>query len=232
VSYTIEDTIELAAHRANIEKYGADPVINVLYLDHDPTLAAQYHCDVHVSRMMLDAAQLLSTAWLMTNPELTSFDFVHTDPVFPYAGGRSDLGLMPGVCRYLAGQRIYGRTEQNSSSALWARESRANYEWLWRLATELVEEYRFRFERPVGRLAAILATLEVAPPGLPDAPRSEPEPDMPEELKISVDGFYDAVASYRNYYVTAKTQILRWGRRGAPYWITKSDGQFRLKEAA
>ena len=36
--------------------------MNIFYLDHCPTKAAQYHCDKHVVKMILESAQLLCTA--------------------------------------------------------------------------------------------------------------------------------------------------------------------------
>lgn len=36
--------------------------MNIFYLDHDPAVAARYHCDKHVIKMILESAQLLCTA--------------------------------------------------------------------------------------------------------------------------------------------------------------------------
>lgn len=36
--------------------------MNIFYLDKDPKLCAQYHCDKHVVKMILESAQLLCTA--------------------------------------------------------------------------------------------------------------------------------------------------------------------------
>ena len=36
--------------------------MNIFYLDKDPKTCAQYHCDKHVVKMILEYAQLLSTA--------------------------------------------------------------------------------------------------------------------------------------------------------------------------
>ncbi len=36
--------------------------MNIFVLDYDPTIAAQYHCDKHVVKMILESAQLLCTA--------------------------------------------------------------------------------------------------------------------------------------------------------------------------
>jgi len=35
--------------------------MNIFVLDHDPILAAQYHCDKHVVKMILETAQMMST---------------------------------------------------------------------------------------------------------------------------------------------------------------------------
>ena len=36
--------------------------MNIFYLDHDPYVAAQMHCDQHVHKMLLETAQMLCTA--------------------------------------------------------------------------------------------------------------------------------------------------------------------------
>ena len=37
-------------------------VMNIFYLDRDPGIAAAMHCDKHVVKMILETAQMLSTA--------------------------------------------------------------------------------------------------------------------------------------------------------------------------
>ena len=39
--------------------------MNIFYLDTDPRVAAQYHCDKHVVKMILESAQLLCTAHIV-----------------------------------------------------------------------------------------------------------------------------------------------------------------------
>ena len=36
--------------------------MNIFYLHNDPRIAAKYHCDKHVVKMILESAQMLSTA--------------------------------------------------------------------------------------------------------------------------------------------------------------------------
>ena len=43
--------------------------MNIFYLDEDPKLCAQYHCDRHVCKMVVEGVQLLSTAHWMTGGE-------------------------------------------------------------------------------------------------------------------------------------------------------------------
>jgi hypothetical protein len=39
--------------------------MNVFYLDHNPKIAASYHCDKHCVKMILETAQMLCTAYHM-----------------------------------------------------------------------------------------------------------------------------------------------------------------------
>jgi hypothetical protein len=43
--------------------------MNIFYLDNDPTKCAQYHCDKHVVKMILESAQLLCTAHWVSGGE-------------------------------------------------------------------------------------------------------------------------------------------------------------------
>ena len=44
--------------------------MNIFFLDFNPRRAANYHCDKHVVKMILETAQLLYCAHWMTNPSL------------------------------------------------------------------------------------------------------------------------------------------------------------------
>lgn len=37
--------------------------MNIFYLDHDPKTAAEFHCDKHVPKMIVETAQMLCTAY-------------------------------------------------------------------------------------------------------------------------------------------------------------------------
>lgn len=56
--------------------------MNVFWLDDDPRQAARYHCDQHVNKMLLEAAQILSTA-ARTNGYETEFLYEATHANHP-----------------------------------------------------------------------------------------------------------------------------------------------------
>ena len=43
--------------------------MNIFYLDKNPTKCAQYHCDKHVCKMVIEVAQLLCTSHWMSGSE-------------------------------------------------------------------------------------------------------------------------------------------------------------------
>jgi len=89
--------------------------MNIFYLDHDPLKAAQYHCDKHVVKMILETAQLLSGVIHVNSPQ-------------------------DARCKSL-----YKLTHKNHPCAVWARTSDANYSWLWNLGLYLCKEYTYRY---------------------------------------------------------------------------------------
>ncbi|MFA5421500.1 MAG: hypothetical protein WC344_01725 [Bacilli bacterium] len=89
--------------------------MNIFYLDKNPVLAARYHTDKHVIKMILESAQLLSTAHHVA---------ISNENILAH---------------------IYKPTHSNHPSALWVRHNKNNYLWLYRLLLALLEEYAFRF---------------------------------------------------------------------------------------
>lgn len=89
--------------------------MNIFFLDRDTDKCAQYHCDQHVLKMIVEYAQLLSTAHHVLNPEVVS-----------------DRG-------------IYKATHKNHPCAVWVRESWENYHLLAQLLMALCAEYTRRY---------------------------------------------------------------------------------------
>lgn len=141
--------------------------MNIFYLDHDPVKAARYHCDKHVVKMILETAQLLSTAHRVIDGD------EHAD-----AHG------------------MYKATHRNHPSAVWVREAFGNYLYTHQLFRALLAEYTRRYGRQhkTGRL---LETLAIPPFNMPHEPWFTPvRLAMPDEYK-SEDAVASYRAYYR-----------------------------------
>lgn len=195
--------------------------MNIFWLDNDPAEAARAHCDRHVVKMIVETAQLLSAAWHTVAPDQVELSIGSTDPTFPMHDFANDLAakLTFGYCYYINNQRIYAPTHLHHPAVHWVVESRANYDWLWRLGMFLLEEYTYRYKKEHAT-RYILRTLELTPLALPDDALSDPPLMMPDEHQVvDADGYGDAVASYRRYYRDGKRHLLQYTRRQPPDWL-------------
>lgn len=94
--------------------------MNVFWLDEDPRLAARYHCDQHVSKMLLEAAQILCTAARANGYEAEFlYRSTHADhPVTRWAGeSRANWLRLREHARALNAEfaERYGKTEDHAS---------------------------------------------------------------------------------------------------------------------
>ena len=90
--------------------------MNIFFLSEDPIEAARMQCDRHVVKMILESAQLLSTAHRENDGDEWA----------------DEVGL-------------YKRTHKNHPSAVWARQSSEHYAWLYHHFEALCDEYRYRY---------------------------------------------------------------------------------------
>lgn len=174
--------------------------MNIFYLDNNATACAKAHYDKHVVKMILEYAQLLSTAHRLLDGTM------YTEKT---ANNRN-------IKRYrLTDEKetvLYKATHLNHPSAVWVRESKANYNWLYSLFTKLLEEYTYRYgkQHKTGELSQ---ALQDAPNNIPNIGSTVMPQAMPDECKMS-----NSIDAYRNYYLTAKKQMLSYTKRNAPMW--------------
>ena len=176
--------------------------MNIFYLHPDPQKCAEYHCDKHVVKMIIEYAQLLSTAHRIRDGQ------EYTDLT---ANGRKIKRWRLSDERE---QRLMKASHVNHPSNIWARANHLNYKWLYEMWCHLLDEYTHRYGKihACARLRDILAQPPVnIPVGLRE---TEPTPAMPDECKIA----NDSLASYHKYYNEKKTHFARWTKRSAPEW--------------
>ena len=180
--------------------------MNLFYLDDDLDKCAEYHIDKHVTKMVLEAAQLLTTT-------------VWVDKYLGYVPRKltsEELGVLKDVKRSTPSidNRIFTRylsTHENHPSAIWVRSSLEHYYWTVNYANALNDEGIYRGYKSHASCAEINRMPE--PTRLPNVGWSTPTLAMPDQLKSD-----DAVASYRMFYMLDKAPFASWKRRGPPHW--------------
>jgi hypothetical protein len=178
--------------------------MNIFYVDSDPEVAARNMVDRHVVKMILETAQLLSTAHRVIDGE----EFV----------GQTQTGRKAKRWR-LSGNAdaiMYAATHINHPSAVWVRENSANYNWLYDHLLALGREYTYRYGRTHLTIDKLKDILKDAPANIEQSKVMTKMPScMDKQYIISLD----PIINYRNYYNYGKTDLLRWSNRPPPKWI-------------
>jgi hypothetical protein len=177
--------------------------VNIFFVDRCPKVAAEYSVDRHCVKMILESAQLLSTAHRV-------LDGVATQGKSP--SGRSQKQWTLNDSREYV---LYKATHINHPSAVWCRESVQNYNWLVEHFFALCAEYTRRYNKTHKCAGEISYMLQSPPNNLKKYNWTEMPCCMPKEYIIS----NDAVENYRQYYRIGKKALHSWKKRAAPIWI-------------
>ena len=179
--------------------------INIFYLHNNTIECAKLHTDKHVVKMILEYAQLLSTAhrYLDGTPIVirrATNNRKQTRYILP-----NDFD---GV--------LYSSTHINHPSAIWVRKSKENYIWLSNMLLALCGEYTYRYGKThkVERDGLCFVLLKNIPKNIGNEGWSEPTPAMPDTYKVNSN----SIKSYINYYVGAKQHLASWKKREKPDW--------------
>lgn len=182
--------------------------MNIFVLDGSPEESARQHNDKHTVKMCIEYAQLLSTAHRVL------------DGHFYYGQTKNGRRIQRW---FLADERehnLYKATHVNHPSAIWARDSEANYLWLSRLFDALLSEYTYRYGR-THKSSELLPFLRNPPVNISNTPFTMPPQAMPDYCKRE-----SAVEAYRTYYIEEKAHIAQWSKRNVPGWfVTKKELQ-------
>lgn len=129
--------------------------MNIFYLDKDPVKAAQYSCDKHVVKMILESAQMLCTAHRVLDGD------ERADELF-----------------------MYKKAHVNHPSTIWVRDNVHNYWWLYRLFEALCDEYTYRYGKGHMTDLKLRDTLRKPPMNIPVNKKFyQPPQCMPDQYK-------------------------------------------------
>jgi hypothetical protein len=178
--------------------------MNIFYLDTNPLRAAEQMVDKHVVKMILETAQLLSTAHRLIDGE----EYVGASA----SGRKARRWRLPDEREDI----MYSATHINHPSAVWVRQSNNNYNWLFCHFIGLLNEYTYRYEKQHKCSDPnFIDALRYPPNNIPVGYFTAPTPAMLDEYKIGVD----SLASYRNYYKIGKAHLHSWKKREIPAWM-------------
>ena len=182
--------------------------MNIFYLDKDPKKAAEYSCDKHVVKMILESAQMLCTAHRVQDGKMVVGKSKTGRKRTTYEHPNSNMDKI-----------LYGAGWLKHPSCIWVMDSAYNYMWLYKHMMALGDEYTRRYGK-------VHLTIEKLGDLLKDPPKNSPlnkkgydaTPAMPDECKIPDD----VVGSYRKYYIMKKQRFATWKAPAViPEWYVK-----------
>lgn len=159
--------------------------MNIFAVDADPRIAALQLPDKLVPKMIVESAQMLSTAHRVLDGDAGA-DF----------------------------KNLYKKAYENHPSCIWVREDALNYWWLWMHALTLCEEYSWRFSsedtKKSHKTIAVIHFLEETPKNIPTfkTDRRQILEDlplcMPEQYKADATVWEGHLSSYQKFITQDK----------------------------
>ena len=176
--------------------------MNIFYLDEDYKVAAKQHLDKHVVKMIIEYAQLMSTAHRVLDGTQWYDKTAAGRRIARWEHPNGELD-----------QILYKASHINHPSGIWVRESFSNYIWLHALWEKLCAEYTYRYGKIHMTQQKLQHILKTPPTNIPSGGMTKMPQAMPDEFKQK-----DSIEAYRQYYRVAKAKMAVWTKRETPEW--------------
>jgi hypothetical protein len=182
--------------------------MNIFVLSQNPRIAAELQCDKHVVKMIVESAQMLSTAHRILDGQLTVDRsgkrikklYTHPDP---------DMDSI-----------LYKVAHANHPCTLWTIESMTNYQWHYEHFVALCNEYTYRYGKIHMTDTKLRVVLSQYPTNITDKGLTPFALAMKAQPECVVEG--DPVKSYQNFYRTKQDRFkMVWSKREVPEFINK-----------
>jgi len=189
--------------------------MNIFVVNQDPVIAAQELCDKHVVKMILESAQMLSTAHRLLDGEM-----------YTELNTRSNRRVKRWRLDDERDNIMYKVVHINHPCTVWTRECSANYKWHYRHFVALCDEFTHRYSKVHSTDKLLRGPLAELPNNIVHTKVMTKMPmAMFDECKISSD----PVECYRNYYQTKQTRFnMSWTNRQVPEWFRFHDEEYVL----
>ena len=173
--------------------------MNIFVTDKDPYKAAQNLCDKHVSKMIVETAQMLANCFTVETL---------AEPDCP----RSQKGN--------ARKHSYAK----HPCTIWSMKTKSNMMWLIRHGMAMAREKKFRTDKDHFSEQFILwCMLNMHRSNVPAGPLTEFAVAISQDQKCRTHPQFEnlsVVEKYREYYNYDKSRFAKWTRRESPTWYT------------
>ena len=180
--------------------------MNVFVLDKNPVTAAKMQCDKHVVKMIVESAQMLSTAHRMLDGIMSKQ---------PSKSGKRMVTHF--TLPDLREQIFYKAVHFRHPCTVWTMKNNKNYCWHWLHFEALCREYTYRYGKIHKSETLLLKMLKTEPSNIPKGNRTKWPLAMgsaPQCVGV------DVVKSYRAFYHTKQERFkMIWTRREMPEWF-------------
>lgn len=186
--------------------------MNLFILAETPRLAAEYHCNKHVVKMILETGQILSTChWrsLLIRCGRDFKDFSRIKDAREFVEDQYKPKELP----------PYNPTHPNHPCTLWAGKTLGNYCWALELMRSLLDEYKLRYKKN-HRAESVWFHLNEPPLNIdPSYHVTEHYQAVPVDCQIQKM----PVMAYRKYYRLYKRHFAKWSVRSIPAWFLEEN---------
>jgi len=183
--------------------------MNIFALSPVPEVAAKWHCDKHVPKMIVESAQMLSTAHRVLDGILDRR---------PSKSGKTRVKYWE-----LEDDRediLYKAVHVGHPCTVWTMESHSNYKWHYELFKYLCKEYTHRYGKKHLSEKLLLNVLKKTPKNIKKSymtPYALAMGSNPECMDYD-----DPIGSYQNFYQTKQQRFsMKWTKREIPHWFKK-----------
>ena len=186
--------------------------MNIFILSECPIEAAQLQCDKHINKMVVESAQMLSTAHRMIDGHVEKLPSKSGKRlVSHYIHPNSELDNI-----------LYKAVHHYHPCTTWTMQTSSNYEWHYQHFVALAQEFTYRYEKQHRSYILLKDVLKNSPKNIPIGPQT----DWPLAMKDFPECMFmgEAVRSYRAFYQTKQERFkMVWSKRPVPDW-------FKVKE--
>ena len=188
--------------------------MNLFILDLDPVKAAQLQCNKHIPKMVVESAQMLSTAHRILDGHSIKA---------ASKSGKSQVKVWLHPDPYM-NHILYKAVHSAHPCTAWTMASAMNYGWHYAHFTALCDEYTHRYGKVHLTDTLLREKLSLMPKNIKYGPMTP----FALAMKSNPECMFkdDPVRSYRAFYQTKQERFkMVWTKREIPEW-------FKVKETA